>query len=253
VNRALRAATVGVLLLSPVALSACSAGQITQTGTQVRDKAGAQAQVGDISIREATLAYPTGGSYSSGDDAALEMAIANNGSQDDTLTKVSGTGFSSAVFTAVPTSSATGTPTGTTASGTTAGSSPTGAPTTTASSTTASSTGASSTGASSTGAATSTPAGSTSASGSASASAGTSASSSAAPTELPIPAGGTVFVGQDAHITLTGLDSSLTTGQYVTVVLTFAKAGEVTLKVTVANPSRPISRDQSFDFKQGGE
>jgi copper(I)-binding protein len=232
VNRALRAATVGVLLLSPVALSACSAGQITQTGTQLRDKTGAQAQVGDIAIREAMLAYPTGGSYSGGDDAALQMAIANNGSQDDTLTQVTGTGFSGAVFTDT-----------TTASATTSGTS-TGTSTTTAASTTASATGTP------TGAATSTPAGSTSAS---SASASTSASSTAAPTELSIPAGQTVFVGQDAHITLTGLDSSMTTGQYVTVVLTFAKAGEVTLKVTVANPPRPISRSQSFDFNQGGE
>ena len=50
-NRALRAATMGVLLLSPVALSACSAGQVTQTATQERDKTGAQAQVGDITVR----------------------------------------------------------------------------------------------------------------------------------------------------------------------------------------------------------
>ena len=41
-NRALRAATMGVLLLGPLALSACSAGQVTQTATQDRDKAGPQ-------------------------------------------------------------------------------------------------------------------------------------------------------------------------------------------------------------------
>src|SRR3712207_9405987 len=40
VNRALRAATMGVLLLSPVALTACSAGQVPQTATQNRDKVG---------------------------------------------------------------------------------------------------------------------------------------------------------------------------------------------------------------------
>ena len=57
-NRALRAATMGVLLLSPVALSACSAGQVTQTATQERDKTGAQAQVGDITLRQVQLAYP---------------------------------------------------------------------------------------------------------------------------------------------------------------------------------------------------
>ena len=41
-NRALRAATIGVLLLSPAALSACSAGQVTQTASQNRDKTGAR-------------------------------------------------------------------------------------------------------------------------------------------------------------------------------------------------------------------
>jgi hypothetical protein len=45
VKRALRAAIVGVALFSPVALSACSAGQVTQTATQERDKVGAMAQV----------------------------------------------------------------------------------------------------------------------------------------------------------------------------------------------------------------
>src|SRR6478609_8599047 len=89
---------MGVLLLSPIALSACSAGQITQTGTQQRDKTGAQAQVGDISIRAAKLAYPDGGSYASGDNAALQMAVVNDGSSDDSLVGISGTGFSGAVF-----------------------------------------------------------------------------------------------------------------------------------------------------------
>ena len=66
-NRALRAATMGVLLLSPVVLSACSAGQVTQTATQQRDKTGAQAQVGDLSQRHAQLlriaCHLVGGSY----------------------------------------------------------------------------------------------------------------------------------------------------------------------------------------------
>ena len=80
-NRALRAATMGVLLLSPVALSACSAGQVTQTATQVRDKSGGQAQVGAISIREAKLAAPSGSDgYERGDDADLQVAFVNGGS-----------------------------------------------------------------------------------------------------------------------------------------------------------------------------
>ena len=57
-NRALRAATTVVLLVSPVALAACSAGQVTQTATQVRDKVGAMAQVGELTIRAVQGALP---------------------------------------------------------------------------------------------------------------------------------------------------------------------------------------------------
>ena len=92
-NRSLRAATVGVLLLSPVALSACSAGQVTQTATQERDKVGAMAQVGDISLRAVELETPRGGSYDAGDDAELMLAIVNGGQEDDTLVSVDGDGF----------------------------------------------------------------------------------------------------------------------------------------------------------------
>ena len=95
-NRALRAATMGVLLLSPVVLSACSAGQVTQTATQERDHTGAQAQVGDISIRHAELLSPRGGSYERGDDAELQLAIVNGGDEADTLVSVDGEGFGSA-------------------------------------------------------------------------------------------------------------------------------------------------------------
>ena len=92
-NRALRAATAGVLLLSPLALSACSAGQVTQTATQERDKVGAMAQVGDITLRAVELASPRGGSYEAGDDAELLLAVVNSGDEADTLVSVDGEGF----------------------------------------------------------------------------------------------------------------------------------------------------------------
>ncbi|MCW2740108.1 MAG: uncharacterized protein JWR45_530 [Blastococcus sp.] len=95
-NRALRAATMGVLLLSPLALSACSSGQVTQTASQERDKTGAQAQVGDITLRQVQLAYPRGGTYEAGDDADLIVAIVNSGGKTDTLTGVAGEGFGGA-------------------------------------------------------------------------------------------------------------------------------------------------------------
>ena len=95
-NRALRAASTGVLLLSPLALTACSAGQVTQTATQERDKVGAMAQVGDITLRAATLEYPQGGAYEAGDDAELTLAIVNSSTEADTLVDVSGDGFGAA-------------------------------------------------------------------------------------------------------------------------------------------------------------
>jgi copper(I)-binding protein len=170
VNRALRAATMGVLLLSPVALSACSAGQVTQTAAQQRDETGAQAQVGAITLRAAQLAYPTGGTYDSGDDADLMVAIVNAGDKSDTLTGVDGKGFSGADIT---------------------------------------------------------------------------------DDGIEIPAGSTVFVGQgDSSVTLTSLDDSLTTGQFLDVTLTFEEAGDVTVPVTVANPKRALDHGDAFDFHQ---
>ena len=184
-NRALRAATMGVLLLSPVALSACSAGQVTQTATQERDKTGAQAQVGDISIREGKLEAPRSGGYERGDDAELQVAIVNGGTDPDTLVGVDGEGFDSAEIES--TASRTTTSTG---------------------------------------------------------SAGTS-------DEIEIPAGSSVFVGSgDYTVTLTGLDEDLNTGQYLEVTLTFEKAGDVTIPITVANPSRSQERGDAYDFNK---
>jgi copper(I)-binding protein len=113
VNRALRATLVGVALFSPVALSACSAGQVTQTATQERDKVGAMAQVGDITLRAVELAAPRGGSYEAGEDAELTMAVVNTGEETDTLVSVEGEGFSSAEITGTSAEVNTeGTPTG---------------------------------------------------------------------------------------------------------------------------------------------
>jgi copper(I)-binding protein len=206
VNRALRAATMGVLLLSPVALSACSAGQVTQTATQERDKTGAMAQAGDITVRQAQLAYPNGGSYERGDDAELLVAIVNSGEEPDTLVGISGDGFSGVEFSGSAGSSAASSP-----------SSP------------ASSSAAAPSSSSPTGSATGTNSGSNEG--------------------IEIPPDSTVFVnGEDVSVTLTGLDQSLTTGQYIEVTLTFEKAGDVTIPVTVANPSRSLDRGETFNF-----
>ena len=215
-NRALRAATMGVLLLSPVVLTACSAGQVTQTATQQRDKTGAQAQLGDLSIRAAELASASSGGYGSGDDADLRVAIVNGGTEADTLIGVDGKGFSSAVISSSGGSSSSSSSAGSSsASASSAGSTSSAAPT----------------------------------SGSAAA---TSTSSRGASEHIEIPAGQSVFIGGDQYtITLTGLNESLNTGQYLEVTLTFEKAGSVTIPVTAANPTRSKTRGNAFDFHQG--
>jgi copper(I)-binding protein len=191
VNRALRAATMGVLLLSPVALSACSAGQVTQTATQERDKVGAMAQAGDLTIRAVRLESPSGGTYDSGDEAELQMAIVNAGDEPDALVGISGEGFGDVEFD----------------SGSTATTSPTATPT------------------------------------------GTPGSRPSSDTEIEIPGRGTIFIGTDgASVTLTDLEQSLTTGQYLELTFEFEKAGEVTFPVTVATPDEALERGEAFDF-----
>ena len=194
-NRALRAATMGVLLLSPVVLSACSAGQVTQTATQERDKVGAMAQAGDLTIRAVRLESPSGGTYDSGDEAELQMAIVNAGDEPDALVGISGEGFGDVEFD----------------SGSTATASPSATPTPTA----------------------------------------TPGSRSSSDTEIEIPARATIFIGTDgASVTLTDLEQSLTTGQYLELTFEFEKAGEVTLPVTVATPDEALERGETFDFHQ---
>jgi len=84
---------MGALLLSPVALTACSAGQVAQTATQNRDKVGPQAAVGDVELRAITLAYPQDGVYEEGEDAELEMAIVNTDNEPDRRVSIEGEAF----------------------------------------------------------------------------------------------------------------------------------------------------------------
>ena len=97
-NRALRAATTVALLVSPLALAACSAGQVTQTATQERDKVGAMGQVGELTIRQVQFLPPREGVFESGDDAELQMAVVNTSEEPDTLVEVSGEGFGEVEF-----------------------------------------------------------------------------------------------------------------------------------------------------------
>ena len=227
-NRALRAAAIGVLLIAPVTLSACSAGQVNQTTGQSRDKVGATARVGDITVRAVELAFPRGGSYAKGSDAVLQAAIINSGAKDDTLVSITGDGFTGVNVTGTGSQAtvAAGSPTDTGAAATSTSAAPT---TSAAATATGTATGTS-------GAATTTPA--------------------PLPTQAPsnqvgiaIPASSVVYLGQNApHVSLAGLTQSLNAAQSLRLTFTFQRAGAVTVDVIVAYPSSPVPNSSSYDF-----
>ena len=231
-NRALRAATMGALLLSPVALSACSAGQVPQTATQNRDKVGPEAAVGDLVMRQITLAYPQDGLYAQGDDAELRMAIVNSDTEADTLVGIEGEAFDGVVVSGQATASPA-VPATTSAAPTTtpaAPSTPATAPQTTAPEATTSP------GAPPTATVPATP----------------TTPSASTEVRIPVPAGSTVFLGgaSGATVQLADLSEELTAGESIEVTLTFERAGEVTVDALVATPESVVPRGEPFDFHQ---
>lgn len=86
-----RIASTVLVASAALALAACSAGQITQTDTQMAAVNGDRASVGQLQISDAKLAFPPGDArhWAAGSDVPLSMSIVNNGEQDDQLLSVS--------------------------------------------------------------------------------------------------------------------------------------------------------------------
>lgn len=229
-----------------LALAGCGAGQITQTSSQVSGVGGASANIGQIAIREAAFAFTGNGKsaviYPQGGTAPLTMTVVNFGSQDDKLTGASSPAAASVTISGDATiasgrlllvngepagaPSAPGSAQATPAPGTARA---TPAPSTTqaagAATATAAPGGATATVAP--GGATATPA-----PGATAAAAAPTSGAGVAPTTGPLAAGTTT-----AQVVLTGLKQNLAVGPTYPVVLTFQRAGEVTVQVPVANPS----------------
>jgi copper(I)-binding protein len=211
-----------------IVVSGCSAGQITQTDTQVPAVNGSMGTVKQIAVRDVRLAFPAGKSYfSKGESASLLVTIANSGQADDKLVSVSSPDFGSGAqivgdatipgfhaISATETAVAPATTTAPTVTSTT-GTSTTGTSTTGTSTTGSSTTGSSTTGTSTT---------------------GTSASATTTSTSAPaLPIG-------SIRIQLIGLTADkLVPGQTVQVTFTFANSGDLTLNVPIA--ASPLPRD----------
>lgn len=90
-----RVAVAAAAVTAGLLLGGCSAGQITQTDTQDPAVNGVHADIGDVSLRDAQLAYPGGNqpAYQRGSDARVIVSVVNGGPQDDQLVDVSSPWF----------------------------------------------------------------------------------------------------------------------------------------------------------------
>jgi copper(I)-binding protein len=261
-------------MVGALALAGCGAGQITQTSSQASGVGGASANVGQIAIREAAFAFAGDGKtaaiYQEGSEAPLSMTVVNFGGQVDKLTNVSspvaesgqitgdGTIASgrvllvegsppSAPAAATPGASAQATPGARPSAAPGASAQATPAPGASAQATPAPGASAQATPAPSAEAtpalgpteqASSAPAaGANPGSRPAPATAGPEAAATAA-AGAAAPSSGVVEPGTTtAQVVLTGLKQDLQVGPTYPVVLTFQRAGAVTIQVPVANPS----------------
>jgi copper(I)-binding protein len=243
------------------ALAGCGAGQITQTGSQQSGVGGASANVGQIAVREAAFAFAGDGKtaaiYRAGGDAPLTMTVVNFGSQVDKLTNASSPAAESVRITGDGTIASgrallvqgqpAGEPAG--APGASAQATPGARPSAGASATPAPGASEQATPAPSASAqaapapgpteqASPAPdAGAAPGARPAPATAGPEAAATAAAGAAPPPSGQVTPGTTTAQVVLTGLKEDLKVGPTYPVVLTFQRAGDVTIQVPVANPS----------------
>lgn len=94
----LRLTSLVIGLGAVLTLTGCSAGQVTETDTQVAAVNGASGTIdGRIAVRNAEFTFPTEHDYyAKGDSAPIQVVLVNEGTTDDRLVKVSSTYATSA-------------------------------------------------------------------------------------------------------------------------------------------------------------
>ncbi|GAB3656972.1 hypothetical protein [Glycomyces tarimensis] len=83
-----RTAALAIAAAAATGLSACGAGQVTQTDTKQTAVDGANVAVGDLSLRDLEVAYASPDGYEAGDDAPLGVWISNEGTETVSLVGV---------------------------------------------------------------------------------------------------------------------------------------------------------------------
>lgn len=85
----LRLASAALGLGAVITLTGCSAGQMTETDTQVAAIDGGNGEVNGLAIRDATLTFPPKDSaYPAGSSAPLRLVLSNEASTSDRLVQV---------------------------------------------------------------------------------------------------------------------------------------------------------------------
>ncbi|SDL07224.1 hypothetical protein SAMN05216298_2582 [Glycomyces sambucus] len=83
-----RAAAIAIAGAAAAALSACSAGNETQTDMKVSAIAGVNVDAGDLALRDLQVEFDSAAGYAAGESAALRVWIGNEGEQEVSLTGV---------------------------------------------------------------------------------------------------------------------------------------------------------------------
>lgn len=208
-------------------LTGCSAGQLTQTDTQVPAVPGTNASVGQVALRDLLVPFEKEEGFAAGSTVPLSVRLFNAGNKPDELTAVTSSAAKSVVLT-TPAGSPRQKPCP-------AGSASADAPTEPDKASPAASPSDSAS-----------P--SESPSESPSASEPTPADDGAVGAKtfrvsLPALDGCALLVpGQGAYLQLVGLEKALRSGESVPVTFTFAEAGEITVVVPVGPPANRASR-----------
>jgi copper(I)-binding protein len=229
-NSSARLVAASVLIAGVAVLSACSAGKITQTSTQVAAVPGASVDLGPLALRDLTVAYNGIDGYAKGEDVPLVVRIFNNGTAPVKLTQAT----TDKAEQIVPVGGPSQPPTTTAPPPASASASPS---------------------ASASGSASPRPTGSASPSRSASPSPSAAAPAGPATLSIVIPPGGYVLLvpGQGQYLAMRGLKEPLTPGYTTNVTFTFDNGASTTVAIPFGLPAEPGPRASAEPGGEGHE
>lgn len=222
--RLVRLVAPALLVTCGLLVTACGAGQVAQTATEVITAEGAHADLGGVALRAVLIPTPVRGEYKAGDPAPLYLVIATDEGASDTLVAVTTDAAASVALIRSPFATGSASPSSSAGSSALPSVSPSATPSATVAPPSAS------------------PGSTPSATPPATPPAAPSASPSA-DAGLQIGDGSLIVLTQGgSYLELQDLVTDLLPGNTVSITFSFARAGDITIKVPVATPDTPGAR-----------